>query len=75
MLGEFNINSLKNKDIRSRLKNKNAGQVSRIIKNLRVRGILKKVAKKYKYYVTEKGEGILLTAYRTKELYLIPSLS
>jgi len=75
MLGEFNINGFRNKDIRRKLKNKKPGQISRIIKNLRLHGILKKVAKRYKYYITDSGKDVILSVFRMKELYLIPNLS
>ena len=75
MLGEFNISGFRNKDIRQKIKTKSQGQISRIIKSLRIHGVIKKVAKKYKYYVTENGKDILLSIFRMKELYIIPSLS
>lgn len=75
ILGEFNIDGFRNKDIRKKLKDKNPAQISRIIKNLRLHGVLKKVTNKYKYYVTENGKDIILSVFRMKELYLIPSLT
>ena len=73
--GEFNISGLKNKDLRQRLEEKTSGQTSRWLKRLRVHGLIKKVGRTYKYYVTALGKQVTALGLKLKELYIIPTLS
>jgi hypothetical protein len=73
--GEFNINGLQNKSLRRFLPYLNSGQVSRLLKRLRVHGIIKKVARGYKYYVTAFGKDILTAGLKLRELVIIPQLA
>ena len=43
--GEFNISGFQNKDLRRRVKSKNTGQVSRLMKRLRTHGLIKKIGR------------------------------
>jgi hypothetical protein len=54
--GEFNISGLQNKSLRRFLPNKRSGQVSCLLKRLRVHGLIKKVGHTYKYYVTHSAK-------------------
>ncbi len=73
--GEFNINGLQNKSLRRFLPYLNSGQVSRLLKRLRVHGLIKKVARGYKYYVTAFGKDILTAGLKLRELVIIPQLA
>ncbi len=73
--GEFNISGFQNKDMRKALAHLNSGQISRLLKRLRVHGLIKKVGKTYKYYLTKLGKEVLLTAEKVKEMVWIPALS
>jgi hypothetical protein len=73
--GEFNISGFQNKDLRRRVKGKNTGQVSRLMKRLRTHGLIKKIGKTYKYYLTGFGKQIVALGLKLKNLYLIPELS
>jgi len=64
---------VRNKDLRQRL-GKNAGQVSRILKRLRDHGIIKKVRRSYRYYLTSLGKRIVATSLKLKEMFIIPCL-
>lgn len=72
--GEYNISGFRNKDIRMRLPF-NSGKVSRLIKRLKVFGLIKKAGKTYKYYLTKLGKQLVITAQRLKESLLIPALN
>jgi hypothetical protein len=48
--GEFNISGMQNKTLRRFLSATNSSQVSRLLKRLRVHGLVKKVGHAYKYY-------------------------
>ena len=73
--GEFNISGLQNKSLRRFLPELNSGQVSRLLKRLRLHGLIKKVAHGYKYYVTTFGKDILAAGLKLRELVLIPQLA
>ena len=73
--GEYNIRGLQNRSWRPHLPGKNSGQVSRLLKRLRVHGLLKKVGRTYRYYLTQLGKEIIITGLKLKELFLIPQLA
>jgi predicted transcriptional regulator len=72
--GEFNINGFRNKNIKLLLK-MNAAKVSRLIKRLRVHGLIKKVASSYKYYLTRLGKETIVMALKIKEMVIIPAFN
>ena len=73
--GEFNISGFQNKDLRQRLKDKNTGQISRLMKRLRTHGLIKKVGRTYKHYLTALGKQVVALGLKLKHLYIIPQLS
>ena len=62
--GEFNISGFTNKMLRKLIKNKNGSQMSRILKRLRNHGLIKKVGRTYKYYLTNLGRGNVSSTLR-----------
>jgi hypothetical protein len=73
--GEFNISGLQNKTLRTYLPDKTSGQVSRLLKRLRLHGIIKKVGHTYKYYLTQFGKQVTTAGLKLRELVLIPQLA
>jgi hypothetical protein len=73
--GEFNISGFRNKDIRNYLSDKSTGQISRILKRLKIHGLIKKARNSYKYYLTKLGKQVALLALKLKELVIIPALN
>jgi len=73
--GEFNISGLQNKTLRRHLTEKNSGQVSRLLKRLRVHGLIKKVSCTYKYYLTQFGKDVIATGLKLRELVVIPQMA
>jgi hypothetical protein len=73
--GEFFISGLQNKTLRRHLPGKSSGQVSRLLKRLRLHGIIKKVGHTYKYYLTEFGKQVTTAGMKLRELVLIPQLA
>jgi hypothetical protein len=73
--GEFNISGLHNKTLRCHLPDKNSGQVSRLLKRLRVHGLIKKIGHTYKYYLTQFGKDVIATGLKLRELIIIPQLA
>src|SRR5271157_5215518 len=73
--GEFNISGFQNKDLRRRVKSKNTGQISRLMKRLRTHGLIKKIGITYKYYLTALGKQVIALGLKLKNLYIIPALA
>jgi len=70
--GEFNINGFRNKNMQ-KLLGFNGGKISRLIKRLRVHGLIKKAADSYKYYLTKIGKETIIMAQKIKEPVLVPA--
>jgi hypothetical protein len=73
--GEFNITGLRNHSLQPFLSDKKSGQISRILKRLRLHGLIKKAGSTYKYYLTSLGKSVITLGLRLKELFIIPSLA
>ena len=73
--GEFCISGFRNTHIRRYLPELTSSQVSYFFKRLRLHGMVKKVGKSYKYYITEFGRRVLFSGLKIRELFLIPSLA
>jgi hypothetical protein len=73
--GEFTIHGLTARAVHKLLPEKTTGQISRLLKRLRVHGLLKKVGRHFKYYLTELGREIATMALKLRELYVIPALA
>jgi hypothetical protein len=72
--GEHRISGFRNRDLQKPL-GRNGGQVSRLLKLLRVHGIIKKVGRTYKYYLTRLGRSVIACALRLREETVVPSLA
>lgn len=72
--GEFNIGGLQNKHLRELFPGKTTHQISRMFRRLRKHGLIKKVARGYKYYLTALGRRVTATALRLRQMFIIPSL-
>jgi hypothetical protein len=73
--GEFTISGFRNKDLRKRMPGTSPGWNSRCLKRLRVHGLIKRVGKTYKYYLTQLGRRVVLTGLKLREMVIIPSLA
>jgi hypothetical protein len=74
--GEFFISGFTNRQLRSQyLPHKSAGQVTRLLKRLRVHGVIKKVGRRYKYYLTDFGREVAAMALKLREMVVIPQLA
>lgn len=70
--GEYQISGLSNRLLQRVLTEKNGGQISRILKRLRLHGLSKKIGHTYKYYVTSVGQRVLIAALKLKEHLILP---
>ena len=73
--GEFNIRGFQNRTLRPHLTETTSGQISRLLKRLRLDGFIKKVGRMYRYYLTQFGKEIIAAALKLKELVVIPQLA
>lgn len=73
--GEFNVYGFQNKNIRAFLKDKNSGQVSRLIKRLYEHRLIRKIKNSYKYYLTKLGKQVIVMAQKIKQLVIVPQLN
>jgi hypothetical protein len=73
--GEFNISGLRRNHLRQHLPEFSDAQLSRLLKALRVHGLIKRVGHSYKHYLTAFGRRTIMTALKLKELVVIPCLA
>lgn len=73
--GEWQISGFQNRSLRRFLPGKTGPQISRALKRLHVHGLIRKVGRTYKYYLTKLGQQVVLTALKLRELVVIPSLA
>ena len=73
--GEFVIQGFANSDLRAHLTNKNSGQITRLLKRLRIHGLIKRAGKRYRYYLTDFGCRVATLALKLREMVVIPSLA
>jgi DNA-binding HxlR family transcriptional regulator len=73
--GEYMISGITNKALRQQFPGKTSGQISRLLKRLRVLGLIKKVGPHYKYYLTHLGRQSAVLAVKLREMYVIPYFS
>ena len=73
--GEYQISGLSNRRMRAVLPDKTGGQIGRILKRLRLHGLIKKIGKTYKYYLTQLGQRAVLVGLKLKEHLIVPGLA
>jgi len=73
--GEFNLSGFQRKNLCQLLLSKSKYQVSRILQRLRAFGLIKKIGRTYKYYLTKLGKEVIATATKLREIIVIPKLN
>jgi hypothetical protein len=73
--GEWLISGFHNRSLRRALPQCTGPQISRLLKRLHVHGLIRKVGRTYKYYLTKLGQEVALTALKLRELVVIPTLA
>ncbi len=73
--GEHTIRGFRNADLRMLLPGKSPGQISRMLKRLRLHGVIRKIGRTYKYYISEIGRTAITMGLKLKNLVLIPELA
>jgi len=73
--GEHNISGMRNKDLKKHLRHQSAGYISRTLKRLRTHGLIKRIGRTYKYYLTNLGRRVVLTGLKVRTLVVLPELA
>ena len=73
--GENVIQGFRNKTLRQALPDRSSGQIARALQRLRVHGLIRKIGRTYKYYVTELGRTLITAGLKLKRLVLIPEVA
>lgn len=73
--GEYNLRGFRNKDLRTRLRENTTHTICRVLKRLRLHGLIKKITHSYRYYLTTLGRQVIATGLKLKELFIIPQLA
>ena len=73
--GENTISGFRNRDLRRQLPELSAGQASRTLKRLRLHGLIKRVGRTYKYYITTFGRRVLTLGLKLVDMVVIPQLA
>lgn len=73
--GEFTISGFQARQLRAQLPELSGGQLSRMLKRLQIHGLIKKIGKRYKYYLTKLGRTLATAALKLRELVIIPALT
>ena len=73
--GEWQISGFRNATLRRVLPTYSGPQLSRVLKRLHAHGLVKKIGHTYKYYLTQAGQQVVVTALKLRELVVIPALA
>lgn len=73
--GQFNISGFRNKHLRQRLADRTPAQISRLLNRLRFHGLIKKVHRQSKYYLTRLGRAVAIAGLGLRVFFLIPRLA
>jgi len=73
--GEFQLHGFQNRDLQELLPGRKSAAISRLLKRLRTHGLVKKVGRTYKYYLTRLGQRVILAGLKLRRLFLAPELA
>jgi hypothetical protein len=73
--GEHVITGFRHLDIQRQLPRLSSTKISRHLKRLRVHGLIKRIGRRYKYYITELGRRAVITGLKLRELFVFPQLA
>ena len=72
--GEWSISGFRAADLRTFMPDLSASQSSYLLKRLRTHGLIKKVGRRYKYYLTKFGRRVLAASLKIREYFVLPAL-
>jgi hypothetical protein len=72
--GEWSISGFRATDLRAYMPDLSPSQSSYLLKRLRTHGLIKKVGRRYKYYLTKFGRRVLAASLKIREYFVVPTL-
>lgn len=75
LAGEHQISGLTHRRLQRLLPAWTRSQIGRLLRRLRLHGLIKKIGHTYKYYATRFGQRLLLAGLKLKEHVLLPTLA
>jgi len=72
---EFNIHGLRRADLKGLVAEYNDARLSRELHRLRVLGLIKRVARSYRYYLTRLGRAAIAAACSLTQFQIVPALA
>ena len=72
--GEWAISGFRAADLRAHIPDLTPSRSSYLLKRLRTHGLIKKIGRRYKYYMTKLGRRVLTTSLLLREYFVQPSL-
>jgi hypothetical protein len=72
--GEFFVSGFRHRQLQPHLHGKSPGQISHLLKRLRHHGLIRKIGRTYKYYLSPVGRRIVALGLKLKEMAIIPLL-
>ncbi len=72
--GEWSISGFRAADVRAYMPQLSSSQSSYLLKRLRTHGLIKKVGRRYKYYLTKLGRRVLAASLKIREYVVLPAL-
>lgn len=75
LAGQHQISGLTSRRLQRLLPTWTRAQIGRLLRRLRLHGLIKKVGNTYKYYLSAFGQRILLAALKLKEHLVLPTLA
>jgi len=72
---EFNIHGLRRADLKGLLAEYNNARLSRELRRLRALGLIKRVARSYRYYLTRLGRAAIAAACSLTQFQILPALA
>lgn len=72
---QFNICGVRRADLKPNLSQSSAASITRHLRHLRDLGLIKKVSRTYRYYLTRLGRSAIAATCRLSEQAIIPALA
>lgn len=73
--GEHHISGFTNRSLRRVLTHKTPSQISRLLKRLRTHGLIKKIGRTYKYYLTKLGQAAIVASAKLCQTLVVPEFT
>ena len=72
--GEWSISGFRATDLRAHMPDLSPSQSSYLLRRLRTHGLIKKIGRRYKYYLTKFGRRVLAAALKIREYVVLSAL-